>query len=202
MGAGRKPVSELAKLDYPPTRDGIWKLIRENRDSFTIRVLLDCKAHRKTVTDYIKCLIKAGIVEEIDPIEKAKAYRLIKDYGAEAPRVRVDGSIILNVSAVNNMWRTIRMQNAPFTYKDLALFAATDDCPIADNTAKTYLGFIQHLPCIRVLPHKKGLPGLAKYAFVRSKDIGPKAPQIQKTKRLFDPNTKKVVWEDVKEVKL
>jgi hypothetical protein len=198
----RKAADEIAKRKHPYGRDAIWAAIRtlhkRNGDAgFTRRdiyTVCEFEVNRGTIQTYTDGLLNAGIIATDEPGQKFQStvYRLVKDVGAEAPRVRKDGTEVTQGLGTEAMWRTMKTM-AAFTSGELALAASTSKAHINEASAKDYLKFIRRAGYIRLV--SKGEPGKpARYAFIRSRDPGPKPPQIQRVKQVFDPNSNTVVW--------
>jgi hypothetical protein len=85
-------------------------------------------------------------------------------------------------------------------YRQLAAFASTQRNPISQASAKTYvlaLASAGYLECVQ--PAVKGGKALpARYRLIPAMDSGHRAPMIQRTKSVFDPNLNKVVWSERK----
>lgn len=198
----RKPSDEIANSKFPYGRDAIWAAIRTlhkcNGDAgFTRRdIYTECKHEipRGTIQTYTEGLLKAGYIAEAETGERfhSTIYHLIKDVGAEAPRVRKDGTEVTQGLGTEAMWRSMKTLNA-FTAGELCLAASTSKAQVTEPSAMDYLKFMRRAGYIREV--SKGTPGKpARYAFIRSQDPGPKPPQIQRIKHVFDPNSGTVVW--------
>lgn len=187
----RKPIDQLTKTNKPFGQDGVWVEIRR-RNIFTAAQIVEAtKINRRTTSDYINRLIAAGYVEKHDKFEETKMFILVRDAGVHAPRIKKDGTPVIMGSGTKNMWRSMRMLKT-FTPCDLALHSTTDTVVVEEETARKYCGMLLKAKYLRVL--KKAVPGKwrATYRFVR--DTGPKPPQIQNVKQVFDPNLGKVTY--------
>jgi hypothetical protein len=184
----RKPANELRPNE---SRQAIWEEIRRLRNGFKLRDL-DVRLHQKSISDYVTGLINAGFVEyaEEGGVVLRTTFRLKKDNGREAPRVRRDGSIVTMGLAREKMWTTmgIRAQKGhSFTARDLTV-GSTREVQVSEVDAKSYCSALCKMGrLVEVVP---GGPGkLTVYRMPRSKWTGPKPVQIQRTKRGYDPNT-------------
>lgn len=183
-------------------RDRIWTEIRRQKE-FSFESIEDktCVCE-DTIRSYVGCLVNAGILECV--VEGGNQggrtarytqsrWRLVQDSGVSTPRFRPDGKPVTQGSAQQNMWRSLRMLDGNFTWKDLVLIASTEEAPIAASSAKTYLKFLTLAGYVRTTaPGSK--KGLARHRFIASKYTGPKAPMVQRIKHVWDPNLGKVVW--------
>jgi hypothetical protein len=190
----RRPADENVNRD----RQAIWESIRavaRDRREFVINDIARGNVKRGTVADYLRALKAAGIVAvAFQPVKPGQAvrYRLERNPGAEAPRVRADGSEVTQGLANEALWRTMKTIG-PFTIAYLTLMASTKQVPIQPETTKSYCRFMMAAGYLRESKAEKPRD-TPKFHFVKSRDPGPKPPQIQKVKRVWDPNSKQVVW--------
>lgn len=188
---GRKPVDIIASAVKPEGRDVIWSHIRQQRE-FTYRSIQDATdIPNKTIRDYVFGLQRAGYLERLEDGDNHVArYRLIRDIGVHAPRVRKDGSEVQQGRANDAMWSAMRLLTH-FSPRDLALHASSGNVDVSEEHAKQYCKHLAKAGYIKAV--SKGTPaGQAVYRFLRF--TGPKAPMIQQVRQVFDPNTGEVVW--------
>ena len=195
----RKPAHLAARGKLTP-RERIWGAIRELK-RFTIyglarRLHID----DRTVESYVIALARAGHVvifkkaEGVIVRDHASAhlvqFELVRDVGIDAPRLDSAGREVAQGRGTLALWRAMRIHKQ-FDFRELAAFASTDTLRVAPNTAGTYCHFLACAGYLQVVrASKPGTPAryrLAKYT-------GPKAPQIQRVKHLYDPNLGEVVW--------
>lgn len=191
-----KPVNKRNGLD---SKQAIWDAIRKLR-TFTIRqVREETLLTLDYVREYCQGLAKAGYIAET---EESKAtdrsmigipatWELIQDIGTDAPRVRKDGSLVTQGQGRENMWSAMRILQT-LTPRELAVAASMPNCRVMESTAADYA---KHLCKAGYLRKANG-----RYRFIPSAYTGPKAPQIQRTKRVWDPNEQKVRWRSDEEV--
>jgi hypothetical protein len=80
-----------------------------------------------------------------------------------------------------------------FTILDLAVNSSTEEHNVSANDAKEYCRFMCNAGYLAMpRPGKSGQP--AVYRFLPTRYPGPKPPQIQRVKQVYDPNSRKVVW--------
>ncbi len=194
----RKPVNEIAALQ---TRDAIWHAIKGlSPELFTARdVHRETGCSRGQVDDYIKALVAAGYLA-VDRAGDAPGapnlYRLERDCGREAPRVRRDGSKVTQGLGREQMWRTMRILGE-FTALDLAVQASTEEVQVKPATAVEYCRFLALAGYLAVvsLGHGTGRGGVAsQYRLRPARHTGPLPPMIQRVKQVYDPNLNQVVW--------
>lgn len=171
-------------------REAIWKAIRSHGDgAFCVSDLVALtRAHNKTVRDYCSGLAAAGYLQQQPEAPGlVMKWALIRDIGHEAPRVRPDGSPVTQGTVTEQLWRGMYMLRE-FTFRDLIETASVD---IPDETAKAYCKMLLATGYLRVLRKAAPTTGqVARYRLIRNN--GPKAPQIQRVKRVFDPNSREV----------
>lgn len=200
----RKPITTYAGGKGP--RQRIWEAIRAEQGVAWTRyhIARATGVEDATLTTYVQALHKAGIVEKVGeaPIGNLAAegqWRLARDEGLEAPRLRRDGSRVTQGLAQEAMWRTLRLIKDDTNARELAAHAGTGAIPVADGSAKDYLLALFHAGyLIRTRAGKglgkpgKGLP--ARYRLNPARNTGPRPPMICRTKVVYDPNEDKVVW--------
>jgi len=199
----RKPENEVATARWPQGRQVIWTAIRSlsrSQTRFTLSEIwtaTKAEIHRDTIRTYVKSLVLGGILSKSGPEKPGAAshYKLENDPGSEAPRISRNGREVTQGLGTEAMWRTMKIMGS-FTAAELALSASTEKAIVTEETAKTYLRYLERAGFVgitlKAVRGNKG--GRARYRFVRSRDPGPKPPQIQRIKQVFDPNSNTVVW--------
>lgn len=207
----RKPITQYVGGKGP--RQCIWEAIRYlsalNNQPFTdaniwsalpiaIRMDIDVGAIR----EYRRSLIAAGVLETAEEAAKFKAgiFRLVKDEGVEAPRVRKDGTRVTQGLAQEQMWRTLRMVGTDTNGHELAAHASTPAIPVAEVAARDYLQVLFHAGYLICTKEGKGTGrgGVqARFRLKPSRNTGPRPPMVCRTRVVYDPNEDKVVWAPV-----
>ncbi len=194
---GRKPAS----VGQYGTQDAIWHAIRELRN-FTSADLI-CHINRRlkvndsTVESYLQRLRKGGYLSADKKRFKGSCaishYTLEKDTGVETPCLRKDGSPSLQGRGREQLWRSMKILKA-FDWDDLCLAASTEAVKISKLTAKEYVQSLHRAGYLSLI--KEAKPGTrARYRFLPSRNTGPRPPQVQRVKRVYDPNLDKVMWQ-------
>ncbi len=196
----RKPVD---KLRPDERREAVWAAIRELQE-FTVHELwLHTRLAKDSIRDYVLALERGGYLaragKRTQPGSRpVQIFALVRDCGIEAPRLRKDGSEVTAGRGREQMWHTMRILGE-FSARDLAVHAATEEHPVAEEEAKSYSHYLHkagYLALVR--PGKPGSPHspgqLARYRFIARKHTGPRPPQIQRVKQVYDPNLGQVVW--------
>lgn len=176
-------------------REGVWEAIRK-LGRFTVRALENRTRESQTmIRSYVQGLVHAGYVApepDSDAGDRSTTYRLVRDVGVDAPRVREDGTEVTQGRPREQMWRTMKIINE-FSPRDLAIQASTEECPVAESDAKHYVRYLQRAGyLVMVDPGKPGVQ--ARYRFLKSRNTGPKPPIIQRVRQVYDPNLQQVVW--------
>lgn len=177
-------------------RDLTWDVMRELR-TFTVDDL--CKRtrlKRGSVDDYVQALVKAGIVARSgnrpSPLGNAGSFPRAEYSVAavalplEAPRVRKNGTLI-PASGRQRMWRVAGILKE-FSARDLASAASLPEAPVSRHEAQYYADWLVRGGYLRSA-------GSGRYVSIDSKRHGPRAPMIQRVRRLLDPNTGEIVCE-------
>ena len=202
--AKRKPALSGMAGDVTP-RQRIWDAIRHQHAEDGLITMQGIRIALKRqddlpeslVSGYLRALIAGGFLVRSNP-EALPAttaiYFLKRDVGVEAPRVRRDGSLPPPPGR-EQLWRTLKIIGA-FTGQELADAASTPKVPVAKATADEYIKMLARAGYLQTMVESSpGVPG--RYHLVPSYWTGPMAPQIRRTKELYDPNTGEVVYSRV-----
>ena len=190
-----KPVNKRNGLD---SKQAVWDAIRRLM-TFTIReVREETVLSLDYVREYCLGLAAAGYIAETDESTAmtkkpgvVTIWELVNDIGIDAPRVRKNGTPVTQGDGRKNMWEAMRIIRI-FTSRELAVAASMPDCLVQESTAADYAKHLCHAGYLK----KTG----DRYQFLPSAYTGPMAPQIQRTKRVWDPNQQKVRWRSDVEV--
>ena len=183
----RKPIDQQQPTEC---RQAVWDEIRKQGSTFTIKDL-DVKLDVSSINEYLTGLTKAGYLTSCKASLRGETteYQLIRDIGFDAPRVRKDGSPVTQGQGRLQMWNAMQVLKQ-FNVNELVFNASTEVHTVAASEAKSYCAAL----C------KAGyLLGRAeqRYVLVPAMWTGPHPPQIQRTKQVYDPNLKRVVWSKV-----
>lgn len=144
-----------------------------------------------TVRKWLRTLVKAGVLTE-----EQGSFRCLRR-PTMLPHISNDGRI---VPARNDaMWATIRGLRT-FTPRELALVASTEEAAVKEWTAKAYvvkLFAAGYLVVVTPATSRRQ----ATYRLKPSKNTGPLAPRILRTKLVYDPNLNQVMGDaEIEEV--
>ncbi len=197
----RQPV-HLENLGGLSKRERIWTVIRRLK-TFTVPRLqseLNGFVPLATIRTYLQGLENAGFIEFSGSVPRGDGrpgtvnqYKLVNDVGVEAPRVRKDGTPVTQGTGREQLWRTMKILKS-FTPHELTLAASTEAHVVKESETKRYITFLSqagYLICIKDAGKKQ-----ARYRFNPRKDTGPKPPQVQRLKTLYDPNLGKIVYQE------
>lgn len=197
----RKPIDQQQPTEC---RQAVWEWIRNHVNSgepeqFTIgEIAKYVRLELCSIRDYVIGLCQAGYLRlEYKPDVKTSQrghyesciYIMINDTGHDAPRVRKDGTPVTMGRGRLQMWNTMQVVKE-FSARELAAMSSIEEHVVAEAEAKAYCAAL----C------KAGyLVGRAnqRYLLVTGMWTGPQPPQIQRTKQIYDPNLKRVVWSKI-----
>lgn len=195
----RRPV-ELEMVGGKSSRQRIWEAIRAKRERFTrYNVSRRADVDDLTAQTYLLALLKGGFIEQTNTTVtwEEKEYRLVKDYGLEAPRLDRQGRPVIQGQGQEQMWRTMRIMSSDFNASELAGFATMGGVEIKPNTARDYIKHLHHAGYLTITnkgPGRGNGGPLTRYRLPANKYTGPRPPKVQRTKSVYDPNTNEVVW--------
>lgn len=179
--SGRRPA------DQPVAgRQEMWLALKGVSGPITVADIAKVtKIHRSSIQRYLKALTAGGYLEATPaPNGLACSWKLVRDVGYHAPRIQADGSAVTNGEVSQQIWQAM-VGLKKFDYRELVQGASID---IKEATAKDYCKRLLAAGYLRVLvkadPHADRI---ARYQLIRPS--GPKAPQVQRVRQVYDPNT-------------
>lgn len=200
----RKPVTAYAGGKGP--RQRIWEAIRSRGEAEWTRYSIARAAgvEDSTVTTYCQALFAAGIIARtgeiaISAVATEVRWRLVRDEGIDAPRLKRDGSRVTNGLAQEQMWRALRVLACDLNARELAAHASTAAVPVTVSAAEHYLTWLLAAGYLIRTRAGKGLgkagKGVtARYRLNLARNTGPRPPMICRAKVVYDPNEDAVVW--------
>lgn len=194
----RKPVHLTANARRPEGRQVIWEAIRRLKRFTVADVERATRLNDATIRTYLHGLHAAGYLHKPDETVDvggsipAQVWELVRDVGIEAPRVRKDGTPVTQGRGREQLWRTMRIIN-DFNCRELAVQASTEIHPVAESEAAYYCQYL-HRAGYLVCTAEGGPNTPARYRLLPSRYTGPQAPQIQRIRQVWDPNTEQIVW--------
>jgi hypothetical protein len=148
-----------------------------------------------TARDYLRGLAKAGyllLVQEGCAPRTRAIFRLVKDAGAEAPRVDKQGNEVTQGNGNEAIWGAMQALGS-FTPRVLAEMSGAKL-----GTVKSYCTALAHAGYLTVEREGKGRGhgGIAsQYRLLKSRINGPRPPMITRLKAVYDPNIHEIVWQ-------
>ena len=204
---GRKPVSLThAAQGVVSTQDAVWQVIRQFPGEFAHRDV--CRAAQDvmktgvnddTVRSYLRRLAAGGYLESRDQKTSAsgkalkgaarqRLFRLVLDTGIETPRLTRDGQPVTQGRGQESMWQTLRILGE-CNARELAQTATNGRVSVSLTEARHYLKQLHACGYLIESARNNGPHSLARYRLLPSRNTGPKAPQVQRIKAVFDANT-------------
>ncbi|MDD5391166.1 MAG: hypothetical protein PHD37_17655 [Gallionellaceae bacterium] len=193
----RKP-AHLELAGGKSQRQRIWEAIRaKSKRPFELAEVTPGNVQMATAREYLTGLVKAGFLGEenssLSPkIGAKKIYFLVRDTGAEAPRVRKDGSEVTQGCGNEAIWGAMQAMGS-FTSTVLANMAGAKE-----STVKTYCTMLHQAGYLAEERQGKGTGrgGIAsQYRLLKSRISGPRPPMITRLKAVYDPNLHQIVWQ-------
>ncbi|MFZ6655635.1 hypothetical protein [Undibacterium sp. TJN19] len=204
----RQPV-QIEMIGGKNPRQRMWEAIKKWHAKGKVFTQADievaAKVEPSATKDYFKVLALAGFITVSGEIKVRRiyvryTYQLAKDNGVEAPRIDKKGNLITEGSSNERMWGTMRrlFVGNDFNYRELAAFASTPTNICNEANAKTYVLMLAragYLKC--TAPARVGKAASpARFTLLKSKNTGARAPMIQRTKTVFDPNVGQIMWQE------
>ncbi|UXU74334.1 MULTISPECIES: hypothetical protein [unclassified Paracoccus (in: a-proteobacteria)] len=180
----RKPVHESRD-----NRQLIWEALKSASGPMTRTELqVASKVAASTVAAYLKALVAGGIVDKAED-QGRSTYRILRDTGFHAPRLKADGTPVKTGGAGLNLWRSMRMLKQ-FSARDLAAHSTTTEVDTTENHAKVYCSHLLAAGYLKVVQKAAPPKRAAIYRLIR--DTGPVPPKTQRVHQVYDPNTGEV----------
>lgn len=188
----RKP-AQLEMIGGKCARQRIWEEIRKYKSEFQILPIAQyANADPETVKTYVQCLIAGEYVEAITRGHLMKAvYQLNKDTGIESPRLTRKGQPVQQGRIIEAMWRTLRILGE-MDARQLRDYVAASGLNVTLNYAKRYIGALRKAGYLQVIQagSRSRMDVIRLFPHMNT---GPRAPQVQNVKTVYDPNLNKVM---------
>lgn len=172
-------------------RQRIWDAIRaQGNKAFDVRDVTPGDVVTVGVRDYLTGLALAGYLTVTQAGKAPRTptiYRLARDAGAEAPRVRKNGEEITG-NGDEAMWGAMQALYS-FTTRVLAKMSGAKEV-----TVKNYCRALEKAGYLTV--ERKAKAGVQmQYRLMRSRVQGPRPPHVTRLKAVYDPNIHAIVWQ-------
>ncbi|MDI3325603.1 hypothetical protein QKW35_14590 [Pontibacterium granulatum] len=192
----RKP-AQLEMIGGKNARQRLWEAIRNRHGNpFDLTAIArSANVDTHTAKTYLQRLIAGEYVEVVEKKSHGKSLcRHIKDTGVEAPRLNRKGEPETQGLISEAIWRTLRILSALDAAQIVGHVAAAGH-DVALTYVKRYLASLKKAGYLQVVvagnAHR-----LEKVQLKLCMDTGPRAPQIQRVKTVYDPNLNKVMHTD------
>ncbi len=197
----RKP-AQLEMIGGKSARQRIWEELRKTEGvAFEIYPI----ARRANVDDealktYLQCLAAGDFVKRVSGRKyKTSTYQLLNDVGIEAPRLTRKGEPVKQGQGAECMWRTLRMLGE-MDISTLTAHVSASGVDLKISYAKSYICALRRAgyltTTLKSTPHR-----LERFRLKPQMNTGPRPPQVQNVKTVYDPNLNKVMWaEDPEEL--
>lgn len=188
--------TELRLIGGKEPRQFMWEVVRNNRDGFTARQVIERSGQSDgSVLQYINALSKGSFIELIDKAELVadNRWRLIRDEGADFPKVNSKGERSKDGLVLESLWRTVRIMGE-VTAAQAAEMASTDEVKVSQAYV---LNYFSHLVRAGYLVGSEFSVARARtYRLASSRGFGPRHPIVRRTDSIevYDPNLDKVVF--------
>lgn len=192
-------------------RQRVWEAIRRLATANPAAPFTECDIWNATehverdvdiavVRDYRRALQAGGVlsVAAKPMLHTPGRYLLARDCGMDAPRLRKDGTPVVQGLAQEQMWRTLRMLAGDTNARELAAHASTREVAVAESAAKDYIQKLHVAGYLLRTREGKGFGngGLqARYRLKPARNTGPRPPMVCRTKVIWDPNENKIAWQ-------
>lgn len=178
------------------TRQKVWDAIRQQRNFTTVTIQKSTSLDDlSSIRAYLMGYEAAGYIRKVVTDRNPHIYELVKDAGFEAPRVRRDGSAITQGDKREQMWRTMRIIKI-FDAMELSMAASIEESVVNDEDARSYVAHLYKAGYLQLVQAAKHTGGLSRYRLKQSMITGPHAPMIKKVRLVYDPNLKKVMYQE------
>ena len=192
-------------------RPRIWAIIRqigskcEVFNTTGVRYCLRFPVKRARVLAYLKALERGGYLAPVSAEhERGPGWQLIRNPGIDAPRLRDDGTEVVQGSGRDQCWRAMRILGT-FTATELVATASTERWRVKPGEAEDYCNRLSRAGILSrawILSSRTWC-----YTLSPARYTGPKPPQIlrykpaqdgqpARRKGVYDPNTGTLYWPD------
>ncbi|MCU0213298.1 hypothetical protein N8A88_22165 [Pseudomonas shahriarae] len=189
-------VTQLRTAGGKVPKQHMWEAVREHQNNFTIRMIATASGQPLTqVRAYIQAMKNAELVELVDSTgdTKDQRWRLVRDEGADHPRLRSNGQRSIHGLGLENLWRSMRILKK-MTAAEAADMASVNGVRVTQAYAINYFTLLVRAGYLIASDHDSKRD--QTFEFVPGMNTGPRHPVVQRTEsvQVFDANTEKVVY--------
>lgn len=191
--------TQLRLVGGKEPRQRMWEAVRDNRSGFTPRQIVKLSSQTSmSVENYIRALSRAELIELVEDGGRFldHRWRLIRDEGAEYPRVASNGKRSRRGLGLENLWRTLRIMGE-VTAADAAEMASIGDVVVTQSYAANYFDVLVRAGYL--VASESDYQRAQTYRLAPGRRAGPRHPVVQRSEavEVFDPNLNKVVFSSV-----
>ncbi|PTU04780.1 hypothetical protein DBR45_00080, partial [Pseudomonas sp. HMWF031] len=168
--------TQLRLVGGKEPRQYMWEAVRDNRNGFTARqIAQQSRQAGMSVENYIRALSRASLIELVDEGKKFvdHQWRLVRDEGAEYPRVASNGKRSRRGLGLENLWRTVRIMGE-ITAADAAEMASSGGVVVTQTYAANYFAVLVRAGYLVASEHNHQLA--QTYKLAPGKRAGPRHP--------------------------
>jgi len=174
----------------------MWEAVREHQSDFTLRMIATASGQPlPQVRVYVQAMKSAGLVELVDSAGDVKdqRWRLVRDEGADHPRLRSNGQRSIHGLGLENLWRSLRILKK-ITAAEAADMASVNGVRVTQAYAVNYFNSLVKAGYLIASDHDS--KRAQTFEFAPGMNTGPRYPVVQQTQsvQVFDANTDKVVY--------
>lgn len=174
----------------------MWEAVRANQTSFSFRMIAAASGQSiSQVKAYIQAMRNAALVELLDDSGDLKdhRWRLVRDEGADHPRLRSNGQRSVHGLGLENLWRAMRILKK-MTAAEAAEMASVNGVRVTQAYALNYFTVLVKAGYLTASSHD--VKRAQTFEFVPGMDTGPRHPVVQRVEsiQVFDPNSDKMVF--------
>ena len=174
----------------------MWEAVRANQVGFSIRMIATASGQPiAQVKAYIQAMRNAQLVELVDGSGDVKdqRWRLVRDEGADYPRLRSNGQRSVHGLGLENLWRAMRILKK-MTAAEAADMASVNGVRVTQAYAINY--FVVLVKAGYLIASNHDSKRAQTFEFAHGMDTGPRHPIVQRTEsvQVFDANTDKMVY--------
>lgn len=175
-----------------------WETIRNvaaSYDVFTVSQIekLCDRGCRPAITNYLRTLIAAGYVEDVEPGASPMRYRLIQR-PKRRPLLSVEGEPSkggIASAGRENMWNVMRRSPGGWTAQQLAIDASTDSVTVSLSSAQRYSRALYDAGV--VIDAGREARGRTIWRLKGTAIRGPLCPVIVRGTGVYDRNSKQII---------
>lgn len=190
-------VTQLRAAGGKVPKQHMWEAVREHQHDFSLRMIAAASGQPLTqVRAYVLAMKNAQLVELVESRGDAKdqRWRLVRDEGADHPRLRSNGQRSIHGLGLENLWRAMRILKK-MTAAEAADMASVNGVRVTQAYAINYFSLLVKAGYLVASDHDS--KRAQSFEFVPGMDTGPRHPVVQRTEsvQVFDANTDKVVYD-------